>query len=70
MLVRLSIAGIHEIPTSWLPLQTVVGARFVHDIIGQPLAKVGVLRCPSEHFNGIVNFKTTEQLLQTLALTR
>ena len=43
MLVRLPVAGIHEIPTSWLPLHIIVGARFVHDMIVQRLAKDGTL---------------------------
>lgn len=41
MQVCLPVAGIHEIPTSWLPLHIIVGARFVHDMIVQWLAKDG-----------------------------
>lgn len=33
VLVRLYVPGKYEIPTSWLPFQSVVGARFVHDMM-------------------------------------
>ena len=40
----LSMPGIREIPTSWLPLQIIVGALFVHDMIVKPLAKDAILQ--------------------------
>lgn len=66
MTVYVSIACIHEIPTSWETLfQSLVGARVVHDLIGRPLAKVDILRLLA-YFNKLilVNFGMNVRLLK------
>lgn len=66
----LSMAGIHGIPTSWLPFQIIVGAHFVYDMIVQLLAKVGILRRTHQRINARLDIlKMTERLFRTLALT-
>lgn len=70
MTVYLSIASIHENPTLWESLlQIIVGARFVHDMMGLPLAKVDILRFPAKHFNNItiVNFGMNVRGLKRLS---